>query len=87
MPTTAARNAPLGVTIALAILGLLFAVAAIIYFTHTAGSLPSFLPGHQTGSAHHHSKHGVVALGLAVLSWAGAWLLSGRRAASSASTT
>ena len=86
MPESTARNAPIGVTVALAVLGVIFAVAAVIYFTHTAGSLPSFLPGHQAGSTHHHSKHGVVALGLAVLSLAGAWLLSGKRAATPAST-
>jgi len=86
MPESTTRNAPLGVIAALAVLGLIFAVAGVVYFTHTAGSLPSFLPGHQAGSTHHHTKHGVVALGLAALSFAGAWLLSGKRAATPAST-
>jgi len=75
------------VIIALAVLGLVLAVAAVFYFTKTAGALPSFLPGHPAGSTHHHTKHGVVALGLAVLSFAGAWLLSGKRATTPASTT
>lgn len=79
MPQTT-RNAPLAVIVALAVLGLVLAAAAVDYFTHTAGTLPSFLPGHHAGSAHHHTKHAVVALGLAVLSFAGAWLLSGKRA-------
>jgi hypothetical protein len=42
-----------------------------------AKSLPSFFPGHQAGSAHHHVKHGIAAflLGLAVLAFA--WFRSG----------
>ncbi len=48
---------------ALAVLGLVLAAAAVDYFTHTAGALPSFLPGHQAGSTHHHTKHGVVGWG------------------------
>jgi hypothetical protein len=50
-----------------------FVVIAVVYFTHTAGSLPSFLPGHQAGSAHKHTKHGIAMLGLAVLALVGAW--------------
>jgi hypothetical protein len=87
MSQSTTRNAPTAVIVALAVLGLIFAVAAVLYLTKTAGALPSFLPGHQAGSTHHHTKHGVVALGLAVLSLAGAWLLSGKRATTPASTT
>jgi hypothetical protein len=50
-----------------------FVVIAVVYFTHTAGSLPSFLPGHQAGSAHKHTKHGIAMLALAVLALVGAW--------------
>lgn len=50
-----------------------FVVLAVVYFTRTAGDLPSFLPGHQAGSAHHHTKHGVAMVGLAVLALIGAW--------------
>lgn len=85
MPDTTTRNAPTGVIIALAVLGLVLAVVAVVYLTHTAGALPSFFPGHQAGSTHHHTKHGVVSLGLAVVSFVGAWLLSGKRAATPAS--
>jgi len=87
MSQSTTRNAPTAVIVALAVLGLIFAVAAVLYLTKTAGALPSFLPGHKAGSTHHHTKHGVVALGLAVLSLAGAWLLSGKRATTPASTT
>jgi len=54
-------------------LGLLLLGLAIYYFVTPAGSLPSFLPGHQAGSTHHHTKHGVAVLGLAVVCWIGAW--------------
>ena len=48
-------------------------VIAIVYLTKTADALPSFFPGHQTGSAHHHTKHGIAFLGLAALALVGAW--------------
>jgi hypothetical protein len=58
-------------TTGLAVLvGLLFVVAAVLYFTQSAGSLPGFLPGHvPSGTAEamtHHTKHGILALALAV---------------------
>ena len=31
---------------------------AIVYFTKTADTLPSFFPGHKSGSTLHHTKHG-----------------------------
>jgi hypothetical protein len=77
--TTVRRNAPLGVTAALIILGLVFAVIGVIYLTETAAHLPSFFPGHQAGSPHHHTKHALVAFALAVLSWVGAWFATGTR--------
>jgi hypothetical protein len=52
-------------------------VVAVVYWAEPAKSLPSFFPGHQAGSAHHHVKHGIAALllGLAVLAFA--WFRSG----------
>jgi len=47
-------------------------IVAIVYFSKTADGLPSFFPGHQTGSTHHHTKHGVAFLALAVLALIGA---------------
>jgi hypothetical protein len=49
----------------------------VLYLTQTAVRLPSLLPGHQAGSAHHHIKHAPAALGLALLAWTGAWLTTG----------
>jgi hypothetical protein len=78
------RNAPVAVTAGLIVLGLLFAVVGVVYLAKTAAQLPSFFPGHQAGSAHHHAKHALVAFALAIVSWAGAWFSSGRRARSQA---
>ena len=50
-----------------------FVVIAVVYFTQTADAVPSFLPGHQAGSTHHHIKHGVAMIGLACLALIGAW--------------
>ena len=78
------RNAPVAVTAGLIVLGLLFAVVGVVYLAKTAAQLPSFFPGHQAGSAHHHTKHALVAFALAIVTWAGAWFSTGRRARSQA---
>jgi hypothetical protein len=54
-------------------LGLLFVVLAVVYFVTPANQLPSVFPGHDAHLTRHHTKHGLVMLGLAVVSWAGAW--------------
>jgi hypothetical protein len=61
--------------------GLLLLALAALYFVDSAGSLPSFIPGHAAGSAHHHVKHGIAAalLGLACLVFA--WFQTGPSAA------
>jgi hypothetical protein len=60
-------------TIALILLAALFVVAAVIYFTTEAKSLPSFFPGHDAALARKHTKHGLAMIGLAALSLIGAW--------------
>ncbi len=74
-----ARNAPLAITAALIILGIVLAAAGVLYLTQTAAHLPSLLPGHQAGSAHHHIKHALAAFVLALVAWIGAWLTTGKR--------
>ncbi|HEY2335175.1 MAG TPA: hypothetical protein VGH58_09235 [Solirubrobacterales bacterium] len=59
------------------IVGLLFLVIAIVYFVEPAGSLPSFFPGHEAGSSHHHAKHGIAALVVAAACFIFAWFQSG----------
>ena len=59
------------------ILGIVLIVIAIIYWTSTASGLPSFFPGHQAGSAHHHVKHGIAAILLGVGALILAWFQTG----------
>ncbi len=83
--SASARNAPAAVTAVLIALGVIFAALGAIYLARTAGQLPAFLPGHQAGSGHHHTRHALAAFVLAILSWAGAWFTTGKRARSAAS--
>jgi drug/metabolite transporter (DMT)-like permease len=59
------------------VLGVVLIVIAVIYWAEPAGSLPSFFPGHEAGSSHHHVKHGIAAflVGLACLAFA--WFNTG----------
>ena len=65
------------VIIAAVVLGILLIALAFVYWAEPAKSLPSFLPGHQAGSSHHHVKHGIASflVGLACLAFA--WFNSG----------
>jgi hypothetical protein len=60
-------------TIVLVLLAIAFAVAAAIYFTTDAKSLPSFFPGHDTSLASKHIKHGLAMVSLAIVSLIAAW--------------
>lgn len=82
MTSPATRNAPVWVTAALALAGVVLVAIAVVYFAESAGSLPSFFPGHQAGSAHHHTKHGIAALVVGLVAFVGAWLSSGTKRAS-----
>jgi len=59
------------------VLGIVLIVIAVIYWVEPADSLPSFFPGHEAGSDHHHVKHGIAAflVGLACLAFA--WFNTG----------
>ena len=61
------------------ILGILFVVAAIVYFITPASSLPGFLPGYQAGLGTHHYKHGIGSLLLGVACFVFAWFQSGKK--------
>jgi hypothetical protein len=71
-------NHPLVVAPA-AVVGLALIVLAFVYWAESAGSLPSWIPGHEEGSGHHHVKHGIAALlvGLALLVFA--WFQTGKK--------
>jgi hypothetical protein len=70
---------------ALALAGLLVGLALIavaaVYWAEPARSLPSWFPGHQAGSNHHHVKHGIAALLVGLAALAFAWFQSGPRTA------
>jgi hypothetical protein len=57
--------------------GVALLVLAFLYFTNSADTLPSFIPGHQAGSAHHHVKHGIAALALGLACFVLAWFQTG----------
>jgi amino acid permease len=59
------------------VVGLALIVVAIVYFVDSADALPSFFPGHQAGSSHHHIKHGIAALCLGAAALILAWFQTG----------
>ena len=61
--------------------GILLIVVAVVYWALPARSLPSFFPGHQAGSNHHHVKHGIAAFLLGVACLVFAWFRSGPKRA------
>lgn len=62
-----------------ALVGLVLIALAVVYWVEPASSLPSFLPGHEAGSSHHHVKHGIASalVGLALLAYA--WFQTGAK--------
>ena len=59
------------------VLGVVLIVIAVVYWAEPAGSLPSFFPGHEAGSSHHHVKHGIAAFLLGLACFAFAWFNTG----------
>jgi uncharacterized membrane protein HdeD (DUF308 family) len=70
------RNDRLLVTLAV-VAGVVLIVVSAVYFAEPARSLPSFFPGHQAGSSHHHVKHGIAALLVGLACFVFAWFRSG----------
>jgi hypothetical protein len=59
------------------VLGIVLLVVAVIYWVDPAKSLPSFFPGHDASSTHHHVKHGVAAFVVALACFVFAWFQTG----------
>ena len=57
--------------------GVLLLALAILYWVDSADALPSFIPGHEAGSSHHHVKHGIAAAILGLGCFVFAWFQSG----------
>jgi Na+/H+ antiporter NhaD/arsenite permease-like protein len=66
------------------IVGVVLIVVAIVYLVTPEHSLPSFFPGHTSASSaeadHHHTKHGIAALVVALACFAFAWFQTGPKA-------
>jgi hypothetical protein len=75
MPPLSSRTR-LVLVAAIACAGVVLVALAALYWVEPAGSLPSFVPGHDAGSGHHHLKHGLLALFLGAVAFAFAWLQS-----------
>jgi hypothetical protein len=79
------RNDRLLVALAV-VIGIVLIVVAVIYWAEPAKSLPSFFPGHQAGSTHHHAKHGIASFLVGLACFAFAWFRSGPKRGASAAT-
>jgi hypothetical protein len=62
-----------------ALVGVGFVGLAFLYWSTPAGSLPSVVPGYQSGSSLIHFKHGIGALLLGLAAFAFAWFQSGKK--------
>ena len=69
------------------VLGIVLIVVGVVYWIEPAKSLPSFFPGQEAGSGHHHIKHGIAAflLGVALLIFA--WFQTGKKNVGQTSNT
>lgn len=72
------------------LLGVLLIVVAVIYFADSAHSLPSFFPGHVSATDseanHHHTKHGIAALVVALACFVFAWFQTGPKTGAAGSS-
>ena len=77
------RNDRLLVALAI-VVGIVLIAVAVVYWAEPAKSLPTFFPGHQAGSSHHHAKHGIAAFLVGLACFAFAWFRSGPKRATTA---
>ncbi|HEY8769639.1 MAG TPA: hypothetical protein VIM03_03795 [Thermoleophilaceae bacterium] len=68
---------PRALAAVVALLGVVLIAVAVVYWVDPASSLPSFFPGHEAGSAHHHVKHGIAAFVVGLGCFVFAWLTTG----------
>ena len=61
------------------VLGVALIVVGIVYFAEPAKSLPSFFPGHEAGSTHHHTKHGIAAVLVGLACFVFVWFNTGSK--------
>jgi hypothetical protein len=58
------------------VVGVALIVLAVVYWVEPAKSLPSWIPGHEAGSNHHHVKHGIASFLLGAACLVFAWFRS-----------
>lgn len=61
------------------LLAIICAIAAVMYYTIPAGSLPAFVPGYIADSAQIHTKHAIAAAAAAVVLFVVGWSLGRRK--------
>jgi predicted permease len=61
------------------LLAIICIIVAVMYFVMPAGSLPTFMPGYEAGSAHIHVKHAIIAIVAAIVLFLIGWLIGRRR--------
>ena len=61
------------------LLAILCLIAAVMYFTMPAGSLPTFMPGYMAGSDHIHIKRAAIAAVAAIVLFLIGWFLGRSR--------
>jgi hypothetical protein len=62
------------------LLAIVCAIAAILYFTMQAGSLPTFMPGYALGSSRIHITHAIAATVAAIVLVVVGWVAGRSRA-------
>ena len=61
------------------LLAIICIVAAVMYFVMPAGSLPTFMPGYEAGSAHIHHRHASIAAVAAIILFGIGWFIGRSR--------
>ena len=61
-------------------LAIICAIAAVMYYTTQAGSLPTFMPGYLAGSSHIHTTHALAAAIAAIVLFLIGWIVGRSRA-------
>jgi hypothetical protein len=62
------------------LLAIICAIAAVMYYTTQAGSLPTFMPGYLAGSSHIHTTHALAAAIAAIVLFIIGWIVGRSRA-------
>jgi hypothetical protein len=62
------------------LLAIICIIAAVMYYTTQAGSLPTFMPGYLAGSTHIHTTHALAAVIAAIVLFLIGWAVGRSRA-------